>query len=120
MNAPDEPPMTLLNEQKLKVQSTKCAVGELRVVKCHIDEEITFLDYIRNGTLLHFAVAIDFSGSNRVHTDPNSLHYLCDERLNSYEIALSAVGEIIQHYDKSKKLLAYGELKLLRNFEHVF
>lgn len=109
LNTPNEPPMTLLNEQKLKVQSTKCAVGELSVVKCHIDEEITFLDYIRNGTQLHFAVAIDFTGSNGVHTDPNSLHYICDERLNSYEIAITAVGEIIQHYDKSRKLLAYGE-----------
>lgn len=109
LNTPNEPPMTLLNEQKLKVQSTKCAVGELSVVKCHIDEEITFLDYIRNGTQLHFAVAIDFTGSNGVHTDPNSLHYICDDRLNSYEIAITTVSEIIQHYDKSKKLLAYGE-----------
>lgn len=112
LNTPHEPPMTFLNEQRLKVQSSNCAVGELRVIKCHIDEEVTFIEYIRSGTQLHFAVAIDFTGSNGVHIDPNSLHYLCDERMNSYEIALSAVGEIVQHYDKSKKLLAYGKFIL--------
>lgn len=106
---PDNQHMTLIDEQRLRVQSTHCKVGELNVDEIHIDEETTFLDYIRNGTQMHFAVAIDFTGSNGVPIDPNSLHYLCDEQLNSYEIALSCVGEIFQQYDRSKKLLALGK-----------
>ncbi|XP_031628477.1 copine-9-like [Contarinia nasturtii] len=108
LSAHDEPPMTLVNEQRLRIQASRCAVGQLFVEKIHIDEEITFLEYLRNGTQMHFAVAIDFTGSNGVHIDPNSLHYLCDERMNSYEIALTGVGQILQHYDSTKKLLAYG------------
>lgn len=44
LNTPDEPPMTLINEQRLRIQSDRCAVGELHVDKVHIDEDITFLE----------------------------------------------------------------------------
>lgn len=74
--------------------------GVLKVEKINLIEDISFLDYVRNGTQLHFAVAIDFTASNGVYTDPKSLHYLSAGKPNSYEIALRAVGEIIQQYDR--------------------
>lgn len=103
-----EPPLTLIDAGKQKHKSGYTNSGILELVHIHITEEITFLDYIRNGTQMHFAVAIDFTASNGAFTDPRSLHYLCNNRLNNYEIALRAVGEIIQHYDDSKLFPAFG------------
>lgn len=50
-------PMVLMNEAKKK------AAGVLIADKVDIIEEVSFLDYIRNGTQLHFAVAIDYTGT---------------------------------------------------------
>lgn len=100
-NADNQPPMIFVNEDR-------STTGELKVNKINLTEDITFLDYIRNGTQLHFAVAIDFTASNGPYTDPKSLHFLSSNRLNSYEIALRAVGEIIQQYDNSQLFPAFG------------
>lgn len=105
-------PMNLVNEEKLKNKPGYEPSGVLKVEKIKIDEDITFLDYIRYGTQMHFAVAIDFTASNGVHTDPKSLHYLCDDHMNNYEIALRGVGEIIQHYDSSQLFPAFGKTNL--------
>lgn len=83
--------------------------GRLKLQRFHVSEEITFLDYVRNGTQIHFAVAIDFTRSNGVRMSMKSLHYLSTERLNPYEIALKSVGEIIEHYDSSHLFPAFGK-----------
>lgn len=107
--------MNLVNEEKLKNKASYIAKGVLRVENIDIMEELTFLDYIRNGTQMHFGVAIDFTASNGVFTDPKSLHYLSDDRLNSYEIALHAIGDIIQQYDSSHLFPAFGNFQMLSN-----
>lgn len=89
-------------------RATNEEAGHLKIHKMQFTEDVSFLDYIRNGTQMHFAVAIDFTASNGVHTDPQSLHYLNPHRPNSYEIALRSVGEIIQHYDNSQIFPAFG------------
>lgn len=98
----NEPPMIFVNEKKKKEN------GELKVQKIHITEEATFLDYIRGGTQIHFAIAIDFTASNGVHTESHSLHYVCENQLNCYEIALRGVGDIINYYDAHKLFPAFG------------
>lgn len=100
--------MALVNEEKQKTKTNYVPCGMLKVEKIHISEDITFIDFIRNGTQLHFAVAIDFTASNGEHSDPKSLHYLSDDQMNNYEIALRSVGEIIQHYDNSSLFPAFG------------
>lgn len=107
--APNES-MVFVNEEKRKADPSQGAAGVLKVEKIDIIEETTFLDYIRNGTQMHFAVAIDFTASNGPYNDPNSLHFLSPNRLNCYEIALRGVGEIIQHYDNSQLFPAFGKL----------
>lgn len=87
--------------------------GQLQLVFIEITEEITFLDYIRGGTQMHFAVAIDFTASNGNPQDAQSLHHLDQYRPNSYEIALRSVGEIIEHYDSSKMFAAFGNYENL-------
>ena len=63
-------------------------------------QDTTFLDYIRGGLKLHFVVAIDFTTSNGLPNDPNSLHYWDRQRAeNPYTVAIRSVGEIFQDYD---------------------
>ncbi|XP_020274484.1 protein BONZAI 3 [Asparagus officinalis] len=74
-------------------------------------EEIqySFLDYISSGFELNFMVAVDFTASNGNPQSPQSLHYI-DPRgcLNSYQQAISGVGEVIQFYDSDKLFPAWG------------
>lgn len=84
-------------------------MGKLELLSIEVTEDITFLDYIRNGTQLHFAVAIDFTASNGEPTDVRSLHYLSPMGPNNYEIALRSVGEIIQSYDSAQLYPAFGK-----------
>ena len=79
------------------------SLGSLILREITVTEEITFIDYIKSGTNLHFAVAIDFTASNGPPRDPHSLHFLdtFGGKPNPYEIALRAVGEIIQQYDSA-------------------
>lgn len=91
-----------------KKQDKKENSGTLELLNFVITEEVSFLDYIRNGTQMHFAVAIDFTASNGPPAQQQSLHYLSTQQPNSYEIALKSVGEIIQQYDSSNMYPAFG------------
>uniref|UniRef100_A0A4W4EKQ9 C2 domain-containing protein n=1 Tax=Electrophorus electricus TaxID=8005 RepID=A0A4W4EKQ9_ELEEL len=73
-----------------------------------VESEYTFVDFIRGGTQLNFTVAIDFTASNGNPAQPTSLHYMSPYQMNSYAMALKAVGEIIQDYDSDKLFPAYG------------
>lgn len=96
-----------------KTRSTHCLQsGKLKIIKFQIVEDVTFMDYIRNGTQMHFAVAVDFTQSNGNYTNAGSLHHLDDDNLNPYQIALQSVGEIVQNYDTSKLYPAFGKIYL--------
>lgn len=41
-------------------------------------------------------------------SQPTSLHYMSPYQMNTYAMALKAVGEIIQDYDSDKLFPAYG------------
>lgn len=57
---------------------------------------------------IEFAVAIDFTASNGpVHTS-SSLHYINSSYMNQYEMAISSVLEICEHYNRSKVFEAVG------------
>lgn len=113
LSSQNQPPMNLVNEEKQKSNPSHRSDGTLKVINVRITEDISFLDFIRNGTQLHFAVAIDFTASNGVYTDPKSLHHLNDHQMNQYEIALRAVGEIIQTYDNAQLFPAFGKMNLI-------
>lgn len=104
----DQTPMMLINEKKRKANPSHGSDGVLKVANIKVAEDVSFLDYIRNGTQLHFAVAIDFTASNGACTDSKSLHYLHPQRPNCYEIALRGIGEIIQQYDSEQLYPAFG------------
>lgn len=91
-----------------KSTKSKEHTGTLELRNIVVTEETSFLDYIRGGTQMHFAVAIDFTASNGSPTDPQSLHFLSSVP-NKYEIALRSVGEIIQSYDTSNMYPSFGK-----------
>lgn len=58
-------------------------------------------------------VAIDFTGSNGNPNDPTSLHYnnpslYMQGRLNPYEMAISAIGSVLEFYDTDRMFPTYG------------
>lgn len=95
---------------KLPTTDREYNLGSLLLREITVTEEITFIDYIKSGTQMHFAVAIDFTASNGPPRDPHSLHFLdtFGGKPNPYEIALRAVGEIIQQYDSAGMFPAFG------------
>ncbi|KFP84724.1 Copine-9, partial [Acanthisitta chloris] len=82
--------------------------GTVTLLSFSVESEFTFVDYIRGGTQLNFTVAIDFTASNGLPSQPTSLHYVSPYQLSAYALALKAVGEIIQDYDSDKLFPAYG------------
>jgi len=84
-------------------------VGYLEFHRPRIEQKYTFVDYIAGGCEIGLTCAVDFTGSNGNPRTPNSLHYqFQDGRLNEYEAALTAVGDILLHYDQDKLVPMYG------------
>uniref|UniRef100_A0A2R8ZE19 Copine 5 n=1 Tax=Pan paniscus TaxID=9597 RepID=A0A2R8ZE19_PANPA len=83
-------------------------VFKVTLLSFAVESECTFLDYIKGGTQINFTVAIDFTASNGNPSQSTSLHYMSPYQLNAYALALTAVGEIIQHYDSDKMFPALG------------
>ena len=73
----------------------------------YIHKNPTFLDYIKNGVRIKLSIGIDYTESNLVPSDPNSLHYLGDN-MNDYEQAIYACGMICAFYDYNQKFPVYG------------
>lgn len=100
--------------EQLVNERTGKKAGSLELLRLTRHPVYTFLDYIRGGsalpsitspsrseggldrTQIHFTVAIDFTVSNKDPASPFSLHYIHPDKPNQYEIALQAVGEIIE------------------------
>ena len=73
----------------------------------YIYKKPTFLDYIKSGVRIKLSIGIDYTESNLVPSDPNSLHYLGDN-MNDYEQAIQACGMICAYYDYNQKFPVYG------------
>ncbi|CAK94291.1 unnamed protein product (macronuclear) [Paramecium tetraurelia] len=75
-----------------------------------IYEPPTFMDYLKSGTQINLISAIDFTGSNGSPNLSSSLHYIDNQtgRLNQYQQALLAVGEILLNYSYDKRVPMYG------------
>ena len=62
--------------------------------------------------------AIDFTESNKIFTDPESLHFLSDQP-NDYEQALTSVGRILENFSKTYKCVGFGA-KIENKISHSF
>lgn len=82
--------------------------GVLKLMGVSTREEMTFVDYIRNGVQIHFTVAVDFTSSNGDPKNSSSLHHIKAGTDNEYMTAIKAIAEIIQDYDSDGEFPALG------------
>ncbi|CDP15833.1 unnamed protein product [Coffea canephora] len=87
----------------------KITEGQL-FVDGYIEKQLySFLDYISSGFELNFMVAVDFTASNGIPHNSDSLHYIDPSgHLNAYQQAIMEVGEVIQFYDSDRRFPAWG------------
>jgi copine 1/2/3 len=97
----------LVNPKK-KLKSSYKNSGVIEIRNCNIVKVHTFVDYISGGCDIELEVAIDFTGSNKHPSSPNSLHYISRHSVNQYEQALTAMSEILLCYDSDQKVPMYG------------
>ncbi|GAB2218753.1 hypothetical protein Drorol1_Dr00001984 [Drosera rotundifolia] len=87
----------------------KVLKGQLHVNTFRERQMYSFIDYISSGFELNFMVAVDFTASNGNPSSPDSLHFIDPSgRLNDYQKAIMAVGEVIQFYDSDRLFPAWG------------
>jgi hypothetical protein len=78
-------------------------------VSYSIENRSRFIDLVENGLQIKLSFAIDYTNSNLVYTNPNSLHYIGNpEKLNPYENCLRCFGELISSYDFNHKIALHG------------
>jgi hypothetical protein len=100
-------PVELSNPKKVGKKGYQNS-GLIHPVRCQITQVPSFLDFIVGGCEMNLMVAIDFTASNKVPTDPSSLHFHSAGAPNEYQRAISAVGQILLDYDSDGKVAAYG------------
>ena len=102
-------PYDVIEEAKKKSDSRYSNSGTL-TARVRVEHHPCFVDYLKGGTELNLMVAIDYTASNGDPTTPTSLHYFdpTGASLNQYQLALRAVGNIIEQYDTDKKYPTLG------------
>lgn len=74
-----------------------------------IKDEITFFDYINKGVKIALDIGIDFTGSNGMPDEKDSLHYWGEgEKRNPYERAILSCASIMANYDYDQLFPVYG------------
>jgi len=98
----------VINPKKASKKKGYKNSGTISLMQCKLEQEPSFLDFIRGGTQINFTVAIDFTASNGDPKKPDSLHCVSSNEQNQYVKALTAVGRICQDYDTDKLFPAFG------------
>lgn len=92
----------------------------LKLIKWNCIAKTTFLDFVLGGCEISLVIGIDFTKSNRLPSEPDSLHFIGNDRPNEYIQAITAVGEILQYYDSDKRIPVFGfGAKMPPNFDVV-
>ncbi len=77
-------------------------------IKIKNEKEHSFIEYIKEGLQLNLLIGIDFTSSNKSPKEIDSYHYIGNENLNFYEIAIKKCGDIIENYNKNQLFSVYG------------
>ena len=80
--------------------------GLKSLVKCIVENNVSFISYLRSGMNINLTIGIDFTGSNGHYKDAPSYHYL-DAGMNNYEKAIRSCGDIVAHYDNDKIISSF-------------
>lgn len=92
----------ILNKTPIKFDDRTTGIVFIDPIKNY-----SFIDYLRGGMQINLSIAIDFTASNLIPSDPKSLHYLGNYN-NQYESAIKACGEIVAYYDYNQMFETYG------------
>jgi len=106
-DAHGEMELPLINPKKAGKRGYKNS-GVLHFKRCDVVAVPTFLEYIRGGCEVSMVCAVDFTASNGNPTNPASLHHVDPQHPNQYDMAISAVGNIIAAYDRDGMIPVYG------------
>ncbi|CAM6001878.1 unnamed protein product [Sphagnum balticum] len=99
----------LANGVRVEMVNPKCKKpGTLVLSNFILIQRPTFIDYLRGGLQLNMIVAIDFTGSNGVPSQPSSLHYMNPVKPNQYQTAILGISQILMNYDFDKRIPAFG------------
>jgi len=99
---------TAQTKYKADIMHNGRKVLTLKLIQWHCMAKTTFLDYVLGGCEISLIIGIDFTKSNGLPTDPESLHFISNDKPNEYIQAITAVGEILQYYDSDKRIPVYG------------
>jgi len=98
----------LINQKKVERKGYRNS-GQIVVKSIKIEQDTTFLDYVRGGLKINLAVAVDLTDSNGLAACPTSLHHLRENNgENAYTTAIHTVGEILQDYNFDKRIMGLG------------
>ena len=60
------------------------------ISKSKLKKNLSFIDYLKAGVQIGLSIAIDFTGSNKIPSNPQSLHFIGGNEPNQYERAIYA------------------------------
>ena len=97
------------NREKIPILNEEGQQKGYFYVHFTIENRSRFIDLVENGLQIKLSFAIDYTNSNLIYTNPNSLHYIGNpEKLNPYENCLRCFGELISSYDFNHKIALHG------------
>ena len=97
------------NREKIPIYNEEGIEKGYFYVSFSIENRSRFIDLVENGLQIKLSFAIDYTNSNLLYTNPNSLHYIGNpEKLNPYENCLRCFGELISSYDFNHKIALHG------------
>jgi hypothetical protein len=99
---------SLINDEKVVTMNDLSGQPLLTLFNnTYVSKDYTFLDYIRGGLQIALTIGIDFTASNGQPDSSKSLHFI-SAKLNSYEKAIRACGDIVAYYDYDQLFPVYG------------
>lgn len=94
-------------EPKKQEKSKKYINSGTLTIQMTMKPRASLAQYIEGGLEISLMVAIDYTLSNGLPSDKNSLHYL-SEGYNSYQTVICAVGSIVEAYDSDCMFPVFG------------
>ena len=83
-------------------------IGYSKIGYCE-EKKTSYLDKLSNKKMqINLEIAIDYTKSNKPPNDPTSNHYLNNNGLNDYEIAIKSCCQILAPYDADQLFPVYG------------
>ena len=104
--------------EQIEIRSKDNGILGTLTINYSCSKIISFEHYIKNGQI-NLDIGIDYTLSNGLPNDPNSLHYMKTEGGNDYEKAIQSCGKIIAYYDYDQLFPVYGFGGIPQNSDKV-